>query len=77
MQHYINLGDTKLLRLHLGEDGESIKMQMYVNRGIGRGGGVGGSYHCEHLVMFLFVHLVHDLLTIITRINARKRKQTA
>ena len=38
MQHYINLGDTKLLRLHLGEDGESIKMQMYVNRGIGGGG---------------------------------------
>ena len=52
MQHCINLGDIQLLRLHLGEDGESIKMQVYVKKG-------GG------------------LLTIFTRIYARKRKQTA
>ena len=54
MQHCINLGDIQLLRLHLGEDGESIKMQVYVKKGEGGG-----------------------LLTIFTRIYARKRKQTA
>ena len=35
MQHCINLGDIQLLRLHLGEDGESIKMQVYVKKGGG------------------------------------------
>ena len=39
MQHCINLGDIQLLRLHLGEDGESIKMQVYVKKGGGAGGG--------------------------------------
>ena len=38
MQHCINLGDIQLLRLHLGEDGESIKMQVYVKKGGGGGG---------------------------------------
>ena len=42
MQHCINLGDIQLLRLHLGEDGESIKMQVYVKKG---GGGGGPTYN--------------------------------
>ena len=37
MQHCINLGDIQLLRLHLGEDGESIKMQVHVKKGWGGG----------------------------------------
>ena len=50
----------------------SIKMRTYENRE------KGGSYQCERLyIIFLTEFTVHKLLTIITKLYARKRKQAA